>query len=275
MTLIDMFQYGFIQRALLAGSLIAVLCAVLGVFLVLRRLSLIGDGLAHVTFGSVALALFVNITPLAVTLAAIPLVMLSSVGILKLMERARVFGDAAVGIVASLGIAVGVLLAGLSGGFSVDLFSYLFGNILSVSREEVILAAILFVIIIAAVSLYYNELLAVTFDEELARTSGVHTGRVNMILVLLTSLIVVLAMKVAGIMLVSSLIVLPAVTALQIATGFRTALILAAACALLSVVTGIIASFVLNIPAGATIILLNFLLFLCAFLGRRFVRDSC
>ena len=127
-------------------------------------------------------------------------------------------------------------------------------------------------IIIAAVSLYYNELLAVTFDEELARTSGVHTGRINMILVLLTSLIVVLAMKVAGIMLVSSLIVLPAVTALQVATGFRTALMLAAICALLSVVAGIIASFALNIPAGATIILLNFLLFLCAFLGRRHVR---
>ncbi len=274
MTIVEMFQYGFIQRALLAGSLIAVLCAVLGVFLVLRRLSLIGDGLAHVAFGSVALALFVNITPLAVTIAAIPLVMLSSLGILKLMERAKLFGDAAVGIVASLGIAVGVLLTGLSGGFSVDLFSYLFGNILSVSREEVIIAALLFVLIIAAVSLYYNELLAVTFDEDLARTSGVRTGRINMILVLLTSLIVVLAMKVAGIMLVSSLMVLPAVTALQIASGFRTALLLAAGCALLSVISGIIASFGLNIPAGATIILINFLLFLCAFLGRRRLRHG-
>ena len=274
MTIVEMFQYGFIQRALLAGSLIAVLCAVLGVFLVLRRLSLIGDGLAHVAFGSVALALFVNITPLAVTIAAIPLVMLSSLGILKLMERAKLFGDAAVGIVASLGIAVGVLLTGLSGGFSVDLFSYLFGNILSVSREEVIIAALLFVLIIAAVSLYYNELLAVTFDEDLARTSGVRTGRINMILVLLTSLIVVLAMKVAGIMLVSSLMVLPAVTALQIASGFRTALLLAAGCALLSVLSGIIASFGLNIPAGATIILINFLLFLCAFLGRRRLRHG-
>ncbi len=274
MTIVEMFQYGFIQRALLAGSLIAVLCAVLGVFLVLRRLSLIGDGLAHVAFGSVALALFVNITPLAVTIAAIPLVMLSSLGILKLMERAKLFGDAAVGIVASLGIAVGVLLTGLSGGFSVDLFSYLFGNILSVSREEVIIAALLFVLIIAAVSLYYNELLAVTFDEDLARTSGVRTGRINMILVLLTSLIVVLAMKVAGIMLVSSLMVLPAVTALQIASGFRTALLLAAGCALLSVISGIIASFGLNIPAGATIILINFLLFLCAVLGRRRLRHG-
>lgn len=269
MTLIDMFQYGFIQRALLAGSLLAVLCAVLGVFLVLRRLSLIGDGLAHVTFGSVALALFANVAPLAVTLAAIPLVMLSSLGILRLTERARIFGDAAVGIVSSLGIAVGVLLAGLSGGFSVDLFSYLFGNILSVSREEVVIAALLSLLIIVAVSLYYHELLAVTFDEDLARTSGINTGRVNTLLVLLTSLVVVLAMKVAGIMLVSSLIVLPAVTALQIARGFRTALVLAAVSALLSVVAGIIASFALNIPAGATIILLNFGLFLMAFLGRR------
>ena len=271
MSLFQMFQYGFIQRAAVAGSLIAVLCAVLGVFLVLRRLSLIGDGLAHVTFGSVALALFANVPPLIVTLAALPLVMLASLGILKLMERAKIFGDAAVGIVASLGIAVGVLMTGLSGGFSVDLFSYLFGNILSVSREEVVIAAVLFVLIITTISLYYYELLAVTFDEELARTSGINTKRINTLLVLLTSLIVVLAMKVAGIMLVSALIVLPAVTALQIATGFRTALILAAVCALLSVVGGIIASFGLNIPAGATVILLNFGLFLLAFLGRKVV----
>ena len=274
MTLIDMLQYGFIQRALLAGSIIALLCAVLGVFLVLRRLSLIGDGLAHVTFGSVALALFANINPLAVTLAAIPLVMLSSLGILRLTERARLFGDAAVGIVSSLGIAAGVLLTGLSGGFSVDLFSYLFGNILSVSREEVAIAIVLALVIIAAIALFYHELLAVTFDEDLARTSGINTGRINTILVLLTSLVVVLAMKVAGIMLVSSLVVLPAVTALQVATGFRAALVIAAGAALLSVVAGITTSFALNIPAGATIILLNFALFLCAFLGRRLFRRS-
>jgi zinc transport system permease protein len=198
--------------------------------------------------------------------------MLSALGILKLMERAKIFGDAAVGIVSSLGIAVGVLLAGLSGGFSVDLFSYLFGNILSVNQEEVIIAALLFVIIMAAISLYYHELLAVTFDEELARTSGVRAGRVNLVLVLLTSLIVVLAMKVAGIMLVSSLIVLPAVTALQVATGFRTALVLAAVAALFSVLAGIITSFALDLPAGATIILLNFALFLAAFAGRKLIR---
>lgn len=271
-TLTDMLQYGFVIRGLIAGSLIAVLCAVLGVFLVLRKLSLIGDGLAHVTFGSVALALFVHVTPLAVSLAAVPLVMLSSLGILKLMERARVFGDAAVGIVSSLGIAIGVLLTGLSGGFSVDLFSYLFGNILSVSPEEVMLAAVLFVLILAALSLYYNELLAVTFDEELAQISGVRVKRVNIILVLLTSLIVVLAMKVAGIMLVSSLIVLPAVTALQVAAGFRMALVLAAGSAFLSVVAGILLSFALNIPAGATIVILNFCFFLMAFFGRKALR---
>lgn len=267
--LFEMLTYSFMQRALIAGSLIAVVCAVLGVFLVLRRLSLIGDGLAHVTFGSVALVLFLAVSPSSVILVTLPLVMLSSVGILRLTERARVFGDAAVGIVASLGIAVGVLLSGLSGGFSVDLFSYLFGNILAIRRDEVVLAVILFVVIIAAVSLFYNELLAVTFDEELARTAGIRTGQVNLILVLLTSLVVVLAMKVAGIMLISSLIVLPAATALQLARGFRAALILSAVSALISVVTGISVSFVLNIPAGATIVLLNFFLFLVALLMRR------
>src|SRR5512136_436131 len=136
MTLIDMFQYGFIQRALIAGSLIAILCAVLGVFLVLRRLSLIGDGLAHVTFGSVALALALKAQPLYVTMAALPLVLLSSLGILRLTEKARIFGDAAIGVVSAAGIALGVILAGVSGGFNVDLFSYLFGNILGISSAE-------------------------------------------------------------------------------------------------------------------------------------------
>ena len=133
MDIIDFLNYGFVQRALIAGSFIALLCSTLGVLLVLRRLSLIGDGLAHVTFGSVALGLVLKIYPLYIS---IPFVMLSSLGILKLMERARVFGDAAIGIVSSLGIAGGILLASKAGGFNIDLFSYLFGNILSVSEAE-------------------------------------------------------------------------------------------------------------------------------------------
>ena len=262
MTFLEIFQYGFLLRALAAGSLIAALCAILGVFLVLRRLSLIGDGLAHVTFGSVAIALLLRFQSVYVSLAAIPCVLLSALGILKLAERARIYGDAAIGIVSSLGIATGIMLASMAGGFNVDLFSYLFGNILSISPFELGQTVVLFVVVCLTVFLFYNELFAITFDEELARTSGIKVDRINAVLVLLTALTVVLAMKVVGIMLISALLILPAVTALQFARGFRTAILLAAVVGVATVTTGIVVSFLANLPTGATIILLNVTLFL-------------
>jgi zinc transport system permease protein len=273
MGIAELFSYGFIQRALVAGTLIGVLCAVLGVFLVLRRLSLIGDGLAHVTFGSVAVALFLRVNPVFVTLAAVPLVLLSSFGILRLTDRARIYGDAAIGIVSSLGIACGVVLASVAGGFNIDLFSYLFGNILAVSGTELLIAAVLFCVVIGAVLLFYHDLFALTFDEELARSSGIRTERINALLAILTALTVVLAMKVVGIMLISSLLILPAVTALQIARGFRFTILAAAGFAVVSVTSGICTSFLLNLPTGGTIVLISIALFLLTLVGKRAVRS--
>jgi zinc transport system permease protein len=265
----DILQYGFIHRALVAGSLIAVLCAVLGVFLVLRRLSLIGDGLAHVTFGSVAVALFLRINPLYVTVASIPLVLISSLGILKLTDKARIYGDAAIGIVSSLGIAGGVILASAAGGFNVDLFSYLFGNILAIGTVDLVIAGALFLFVILVVTLFYHDLFAITFDEELAESSGIRTAAINAVLVLVTALTVVLAMKVVGIMLVSALLILPAVAALQVARGFRIAILVAAAFAVTAMLTGILASVALNLPAGGSIVVANFLLFAITFAWRK------
>jgi zinc transport system permease protein len=261
----EILSYGFIQRALIAGTLIAVLCAVLGVFLVLRRLSLIGDGLAHVTFGSVAVAMMLRINPVYVTLAAVPLVLLSSLGILKLTQKARIYGDAAIGIVSSLGIACGVLLASVAGGYNVDLFSYLFGNILSISTPELLISVVLFCVVMIMVLLFYNDLFAITFDEDLARSSGIKTDVINRVLVLLTGLTVVLAMKVVGIMLITALLIMPAVTALQVARGFKTTIMTAAGIAIISVVSGIFGSFVLNLPTGATIVIINIMLFVLVF----------
>jgi len=272
MNLAEMLSYNFMQRALVGGSLIAILCSVLGIFLVLRRLSLIGDGLAHVTFGSVAIALFFRLYSFYMTLDIIPIVLLSALGILKLAQRARIYGDAAIGIVSAIGIAMGVMLASVSGGFNVDLFSYLFGNILSISTSELGIAAVLFVVIITGVVVFYNDLFASTFDEELARTSGIDTERINTVLVLLTALTVVLAMKVVGIMLISALLILPAVSALQLAKWFRTAMVLAALVAVGTVVVGITASFAMNLPTGATIVLINFATFISAFAARNLLR---
>jgi zinc transport system permease protein len=269
MSLIEILSYGFIQRALLAGTLIAVLCSVLGVFLVLRRLSLIGDGLAHVTFGSTAIALALKLYTAASLLVSLPVVLLASLGILKLTEKARLSGDAAIGIVSAVGISVGIMLASVGGGYNVDLLSYLFGNILSITYEEVLIAATLFCVVILLLWLFFNDLLAISFNEDLARVSGIHTNLINAVLVMLTALTVVLAMKLVGIMLISSLLILPAVSALQLARSFRTCIVLAALQGGCSVVAGIFVSFLTNLPTSATIVLLNLLFFGCACAARR------
>jgi zinc transport system permease protein len=265
MDFISVLQFGFVQRAFVGGCVIAVLCSVLGLFLVLRKMSLIGDGLSHVSFGAVALGMLTNLAPLY---AALPLVVLASFAILKLTEKARLYGDAAIGIVSGLGIATGVILASVSGGFNVDLFSYLFGNILAISDEDLVLAVALAAVVLAAVTVYYNDLLAVAFDEEYARISGIRTAGVNLLLMVLTAVTVVLAIRVVGIMLISALLILPASTALQLARGFKAALLLSALAAVVAVVAGICISIVLDLPAGGVIVAVNLVFFLAA-LGLR------
>jgi zinc transport system permease protein len=239
----------------------------LGLFLVLRKLSLIGDGLSHVSFGAIALGLFFGIYPFYV---AIPVVLLASYLILKLAQKAKIYGDAAIGIVSSVGIAGGVVLASLSKGFNVDLFSYLFGNILAISKPEVYLSVVLSLIVLLIIAFLYNDLFSVTFDEEYAKITGIKTERLNIVLTSLTAITVVLAIKVVGILLVSALLILPAVTALQIAKGFKATMITAAIISVFSVLTGITVSFFADLPAGATVVLINFFLFALSFLIRKF-----
>jgi zinc transport system permease protein len=258
----EFLEYGFIQRAIIAGVFISVLCSTLGVLLVLRRLSLIGDGLAHVTFGSVAIALLLKIYPLYVSL---PITVASSFGILKLMERARIYGDAAIGILSAVGIAGGVLVASMAGGFNVDLFSYLFGNILAISIEEVYTAIALSVIVLAVIVFNYYDIFSITFDEEFARASGINAARINAMIVMFTAITVVLTMKVVGIMLASALLIFPAVTAFQIARGFKSALSIAAVVAVISLFAGIALSLLLNLPTGASIVIVHFVFFTLAF----------
>jgi zinc transport system permease protein len=265
MELYDILNYEFIRHAIGAGILIAAVSSILGVFLVLRRFSLIGDGLAHVTFGSVAVVMLIGVSPIYITLAALPLVMLSSLAILKLTRSKLIQGDAAIGIVSSIGIATGIILVSLSNGYNVDLFSYLFGNILTVTQTELILSLIVFIIVVAAVIIFYNDLLAVTFDEELARTMGVKTNRINLILFILTAVAAVLAMKVAGIMLVSAMLILPPLIALQLSLNFKMTIIAAVFFSILSVICGIITAFWLNLPAGGTIVISNIAFLLLVF----------
>jgi zinc transport system permease protein len=175
------------------------------------------------------------------------------------------YGDAAIGIVSSVGIAAGVMLASIGGGFNIDLFSYLFGNILSISGYEVASSIILSLLVLATIAFYFNEILSITFDEEFARASGINTGRINTLLVMLTGITVVLTMKVVGIMLTSALLILPASTAFQFARGFRNAMVIAAITSVFSVIAGITLSFMMDLPTGASIVLLNAAFFLATF----------
>ena len=261
-------QYAFVQRAIVAGCFMALGCSFLGVFLVLRRFSLIGDGLAHVSFATVAIALLLDAQPMVVS---IPLVASASLVILHLNEKARVHGDAAIGLVSAFGVALGVIIASTAGGFNVDLFSYLFGNILSVSSLEVWLTLGISLLVVLVTTLFYHDLFAITFDEDYSKVSGIRVKAVNRILIILTSLIVVLGIKIVGTMLVSSMIILPAVSALQIMRSFRATIALAGVFAVVSVIVGIFASYVLNYPSGATIVMVNFGFFVGSFILDRFI----
>lgn len=254
----QILQYGFIQRAFITGAFVAILCSSLGLFLVLRRLSLIGDGLSHVSFGAIAVGLFLGFYPLY---AAIPLVVLSSLLILKLTQKARVYGDAAIGIVSSVALAGGVILASLSGGFNVDLFSYLFGNILAISEFEMFVSIALSSVVLLVIYLFYYELFSISFNEELAQVTGIKTEKINTMLVVLTAITVVLSIRVVGIMLVSSFLILPAVTALQVARSFKKALVLSSVSSVVSLIAGVVVSFIFNLPTGATVVMANFILF--------------
>ncbi|MCR5504462.1 MAG: metal ABC transporter permease [Elusimicrobiaceae bacterium] len=265
MSFIDFLSYGFVQRALISGVLVALITAVLGVFLVLKRLSLIGDSLSHVALSGVAVGLLLNITPV---FCAIPIVMLSSLGVYKISKNKKIYTDSALGIISSAGIALGLIIAALAGGFNTDLMGFLFGNILTVSVSETILSFVIFVITLFCLYFSYNSLIAAVFDENFAKTAGVNVENINILLTLLSAVMVVLAVKTVGIMLVSALIIIPPTSALQIAKKFRSVLIYACAFSVFATVAGIYLSFLLDLPPSAIIIILNIIILLICSLTR-------
>lgn len=262
----EFLSYGFVQRGLMAGSLVAVICALLGVFLVLKRLSLIGDGLSHVCLTGVALGLLTQTSPVYMSL---PVVLAASLGVLKIMEKIKIYGDAAIGIVSAAGLALGILITAIAGGFNADLFGFLFGSILTVGKTEVFLCALVLAALLLFLLFFYRDLVAASFDEAFAHTRGIKVSRLNATLIVFTSMAVVLAFKVVGIFLISALIILPPVSALMLAKTFKQVLGLACVFGLLSVWSGVYLSFVFNIPSGATIILINLLFLVVSFIISR------
>lgn len=264
--LIEIITAEFILKALLVGVLVAVSSSFLGIFLVLKKYSMIGDGLAHVSFGTIAIALVLGMTPIFVS---IPLVTISSILILKLNEKAEINGDAAIGLVASTAVAFGYLIASYTSGFTVNLSSYLFGSILFVTNFDVIMAIILSIVVVTTVLFLYNSLFALTYDEEFSKVLGLNTKFLNYFISVLTSLTIVLGIRVVGTMLISSLIIFPTVTALQISKGFKSTIQISLIVSILSVLIGVIGSIIINAPTGATIVIVNTSFFTLFYLRKK------
>lgn len=258
---IEVLTYTFMQRALVAGVLIGVVCAVIGVYVVLRGMSFIGAGIAHASFGGVALGFLLGINPV---ISAITFCLAVAWGIAWISRSGRIKEDTAVGIFFASTMALGILVLGLMEGYNVDLFSYLFGSILAITREDVWLTVGLSALVLTLVGLFFKELLFITFDPETAQVLGLPVNFLHFLLVTLIALTVVIALKVVGIILVSALIVTPAAAAWQLTDRFGRMMILAALFGIVSTVGGLLLSYALNTASGATIVLLSTTLFFLA-----------
>ncbi len=256
---IQMLSYGFIQRAFLAGILVSLCAALLGVILVLKHLSMIGDGLSHVGFGvlSVATALGV-VAPLYISL---PLVGVAAVAIMKINARSHIRGDEAIALIASSALAIGVAATSLTTGMNADVCNFMFGSILAMSWVEVALSVIVSLVVLAIFLCYRRQLFAVTFDEDFARACGLDVGRYTNILAVLAATVIVLGMRMMGVMLISSVIIFPAMTAMCRFRTFRQVLLVAAIIGVVTFSVGMYLSYVYNISTGAVIILVNLLAF--------------
>ncbi|VVB77447.1 ABC 3 transport family protein [uncultured archaeon] len=251
--MIDILAYGFGQRALLAGVLVALTCSTLGVFLVLKRQSLISDGLGHVSLAGIAAGVLFGFYPIYGAIAAV----FAGVFGINALRKLRIPGDAAIAILFSAGLALGVVLISASKYASADLLSYLFGAILGIGYTDVYLALGLGFAVMATIYVLFKELFAVTFDPEFARVSGLPVERLELVFTLLTGITVVISIKLVGILLVTSLIVIPAVSAMLLRLDFKNTLLAANAIAVLSVVIGLMASFYYDLASGGTIVLVS------------------
>jgi len=253
MNAIELFlDYPFLQRALFAALVVAALCAALGVYVVLRGLAMLGDGIAHISFAGVALGLVLGFYPLGLALVA---AILGALVIQALRSREVVRGDTAIGIIFTAGLALGILLVSRSRGLGVDLAAYLFGNLLAVSAADVVLVGVVAVALLAVLLLLHKELLYVTFNEEAARLSGLPVGALNVLFTAATAASIVIAARVVGVLLVSALLIVPAAAALQFQRSFRTTLLLSVGLGLASVLLGVFFAAQYSLATGASVAL--------------------
>ena len=250
---LEILTFSFMHRALIAGIAIAILCSVVGLFLVLRRYSLFGDAIAHSSFGGIALGLLAGVYPLW---TAYVVSIASALIITKIKDRYNISGDASIAVLLSSGIAVGLVIIGLSGGFTIDIFSFLFGSILLVSVDDTVLILALTGVILIVILLLYRQLLYSTFNEEQAKVSGIPVEKINYLIVFMAGITVVTSIQLVGVLLISALFVIPNVTAIMYGKGFKQTAIISMSFSVFSVVVGILVSYIFDITPAGTIVLI-------------------
>lgn len=262
MELLEMFSWPFMQRALVAGVLVSLCAALLGVSLVLKRYSMIGDGLSHVSFGALAVAVALGVTPLYFS---IPVVVLAAFFLLRLANSgSRMGSDAAIAVLSASALAIGILVISLTTGMTTDVDNYMFGSVLAMTQTDVILAGAVSAAVLVMFALFYHRLFAITFDENFARATGMRVELYNTLLSILTALTIVLGMRMMGAMLISSLVIFPALTAMRLFRSFRGVVLCAGGIAVVCFCAGLIFSFVQSTPVGATVVAADLILFLLA-----------
>ena len=264
MDLVQMFSYPFMQRALIAGVLVSLCAALLGVSLVLKRYSMIGDGLSHVSFGALAIAVALGMTPLYFS---IPVVVLAAFFLLRMASHPHWNSDAAIAVMSASSLAVGIIVISRTTGMTTDVDNYMFGSVLAMTREDVARSVVLCVAVLVLFILFYHKLFAVTFDESFSRATGLKVERYNTLLAILTALTIVLGMRMMGAMLISSLVIFPALTAMRLFKSFRSVVVCSAVTSVACFCAGLTASFVLSTPVGASVVAANLGLFLLSCLA--------
>ena len=261
--MIEMFQYAFMQRALIVGLCVAICAALVGVSLVLRKNSMIGDGLSHTAFSAFALATVLGLAPLYV---ALPVVIIASFFVLRLSQSKKVHGDAAIAVLSASSLAIGTFAISVSKGVNIDLNSYLFGSILSASWADVVMSIVLAAIVISLYLFAYHRIFAITFDEEFAKSVGVKIGIYDAIFAAICSCTVVLGMRLLGSLLISSLIIFPTLTAMRLAKNFKGVVFASVFISIVAFLIGLALSYALATPTGATVVLVNLAAFVLSLL---------
>ena len=264
MNILQMFSYPFMQRALIAGVLVSLCAALLGVPLVLTRYSMIGDGLSHVSFGALAIAVALGVMPLYFS---IPVVILAAFFLLRMASHPHWNSDAAIAVMSASSLAIGIIVISRTTGMTTDVDNYMFGSVLAMSKVDVALSVVLCAAVLVLFILFYHKLFAVTFDESFSRATGLKVERYNTLLAILTALTIVLGMRMMGAMLISSLVIFPALTAMRLFKSFRSVVLCSAVTSVTCFCAGLTASFVLSTPVGASVVAANLGLFLLSCLA--------